>query len=249
MSCALPRRYKEPNNSKRRVPGVTLLNAVDSSRNDTSASFSDSKNAVSRSTRKSSVVLRPDFRVALSVLGIFFVGPFPPIKWLAFLIGSVLVLQTARLRFRFTSEDFDVLRVKGLDSKVSGGPQVVAIGPWPLNSIVDWDLWWPGFPVLAYFKEVHTKSTGQRHFFPVLSDGKDLYSQMLLKFGPSKSEKPALDEWEGRRPLDPNGYRLFKAKLFRFLMEDVGKYLVIAARKTSAVIFKLVQTLKQLLSS
>uniref|UniRef100_A0A7S0MXS5 Uncharacterized protein n=1 Tax=Cryptomonas curvata TaxID=233186 RepID=A0A7S0MXS5_9CRYP len=243
-SSLQPRRYEEPHNL-RRVYDVKQLRAEDS----TSASSSDSDNVVSTSARKMSVILRPDFRVALSVLAIFFLRPCPPIKWLAFLIGTVLILQTARLRFRFTSDQFDVLRVKGLDSKVFIGPQVVAIGPWPLRSIVDWELWWPGFPVLAYFKEVHTKSSGQRHFFPVLSDGKDLYSQMLLNFGPSTSEKPAIDEWESRRPLDPNGYRLLKTKIFRFLMEDVSKYLVIAARKISAALFNLVQTLKQLLSS
>jgi hypothetical protein len=244
--CSLHPLRCEASKRSKQISGVTLLRAVD---DETSASSSDSDNVTSKSTRQMSVVLRPDFRVALSVLAIFFLRPCPPIKWLALLIGTTLILQTARLRFRFTSDHFDVLRVKSLDSKVSSGPQVVAIGPWPLASIIDWDLWWPGFPVLAYFKEVHTKSSGQRHFFPVLSDGKELYSQMLLNFGPSTSEKAPIQEWESRRPLDPNGYRLFKTKISRFLMVDMGKYLVIAARKISAVTINLVQTVKQLISS
>ncbi len=246
ISSFQPHRYEASCNLKR----VSAVKQLRSPQDDPSATSSKSENVVSTSTREMSVILRPDFRVALSVLAIFFLRPCPPIKWLAFLLATVLILQTARLRFRFTSDHFDVLRVKGLASKVSGtGPQVVAIGPWPLSSVVDWELWWPGFPVLAYFKEVHTKSSGQRHFFPVLSDGKDLYSQMLLNFGPSSSKKPALDEWESRRPLDPNGYRLLKANVSRFLMEDFGKYLAITAKNISAVLINLMQALKQLLSS
>ena len=38
---------------------------------------------------------------------------------------------------------------------------------WPYRSFVNWELWWPGFPVLVYFKETQTKPEGQIHFFPV----------------------------------------------------------------------------------
>jgi hypothetical protein len=33
---------------------------------------------------------------------------------------------------------------------------------------VNWELWWPSFPVLVYFKETQTKPEGQIHFFPVI---------------------------------------------------------------------------------
>jgi hypothetical protein len=35
-------------------------------------------------------------------------------------------------------------------------------------SFVNWELWWPSFPVLVYFKETQTKPEGQIHFFPVI---------------------------------------------------------------------------------
>lgn len=36
------------------------------------------------------------------------------------------------------------------------------------STFVNWELWWPNFPVLVYFKETQTKPEGQIHFFPVI---------------------------------------------------------------------------------
>lgn len=36
------------------------------------------------------------------------------------------------------------------------------------SSFVNWELWWPNFPILVYFKEKQTKPEGQIHFFPVI---------------------------------------------------------------------------------
>lgn len=33
---------------------------------------------------------------------------------------------------------------------------------------MNWELWWPNFPILVYFKETQTKPEGQVHFFPVI---------------------------------------------------------------------------------
>lgn len=33
---------------------------------------------------------------------------------------------------------------------------------------MNWELWWPEFPILVYFKETQTKPEGQVHFFPVI---------------------------------------------------------------------------------
>ena len=198
--------------------------------------------------RSAAVTLVPDFRVALSVLAIFFLCPRLPFRMLFLLVGVVLALQTARLRFRFSAEYFDVIRVKGLSSKIPDGREVVAIGPWPHRSVVNWELWWPGFPVLAYFKETSSKPSGQRHFFPVLSDGKELYAEMLQHFG-SSPDKPPVEKWEQLRPLDPDGYKLFKSKVVHFLTVDVRKYIKIAARLITAAATSLVSNLKQLFSS
>ena len=47
------------------------------------------------------------------------------------------------------------------------------------DTFINWELWWPGFPVLVYFKESQTKPEGQIHFFPVIFDGKQLYDVMV----------------------------------------------------------------------
>ena len=49
--------------------------------------------------------------------------------------------------------------------------------------VSQWELWWPEFPVLVYFKEKQTKDEGQIHFFPVLFNGKELYNVMKEKCG------------------------------------------------------------------
>lgn len=36
------------------------------------------------------------------------------------------------------------------------------------STFVNWELWWPNFPILVYFKETQTKPDGQVHFFPVI---------------------------------------------------------------------------------
>lgn len=36
------------------------------------------------------------------------------------------------------------------------------------STFVNWELWWPNFPILVYFKETQTKPEGQVHFFPVI---------------------------------------------------------------------------------
>lgn len=36
------------------------------------------------------------------------------------------------------------------------------------STFVNWELWWPSFPILVYFKETQTKPEGQVHFFPVI---------------------------------------------------------------------------------
>ena len=36
------------------------------------------------------------------------------------------------------------------------------------STFVNWELWWPQFPILVYFKETQTKPEGQIHFFPVI---------------------------------------------------------------------------------
>lgn len=85
---------------------------------------------------------------------------------------------------------------------------------------MNWELWWPNFPILVYFKERQTKPEGQIHFFPVifvstkvgskilrsyvlrcsvllvsgvvnhLQNGKQLYDVMVERAGPSQNSGP-----------------------------------------------------------
>ena len=125
------------------------------------------------------VVLAPDFRLALSVLAVglqlWWTLNWSTLGIIISVVGGFLTMQTARLRFRFTSSAIDVLRVQGLSDAGSrseepgalasdaGGADGTtteaarAVGPWKFSSIANWDFWWPGFPVLAYFKETQVR--------------------------------------------------------------------------------------------
>ena len=127
------------------------------------------------------VVLAPDFRLALSVLMVgiqlWWALNWPTLGIFISVVGGFLTMQTARLRFRFTSSAIDVLRVRGLSDTGSESGKTVdveadvggaggamretsrAVGPWKFSKIVNWDFWWPGFPVLAYFKETQVLSS------------------------------------------------------------------------------------------
>ena len=45
------------------------------------------------------------------------------------------------------------------------------------STFVNWELWWPQFPILVYFKETQTKPEGQVHFFPVIFVSSSVFTQ------------------------------------------------------------------------
>lgn len=82
-----------------------------------------------------------------------------------------MALQTSRVKFVFAEEDLEV--VIG-DAPTEDQPENAFVGgenKWTFDSFVNWELWWPDFPVLVYFKETQTKPEGQIHFFPILFNG------------------------------------------------------------------------------
>lgn len=81
------------------------------------------------------------------------------------------------------------------------------IGPWRYSSIQSWEIFWPGFPIIAYFKEDQTRKEGRRHVFFVIADGKAMYSEMLKRFGGNRQSRPTVDEWDDLRPLSPIGFK------------------------------------------
>mmetsp|Transcript_4877 Transcript_4877/g.7828 ORF Transcript_4877/g.7828 Transcript_4877/m.7828 type:complete len:341 (-) Transcript_4877:859-1881(-) len=199
-------------------------------------------------------VVMPDFRLPLTVLGIgLYLLKDQCQGWgiLFSVVGAFLTLQTARLRFRFSKHSIDVLKVNGLtetgaasESNDRFGTEEEkrrVMGPWDYSSIVNWDFWWPGFPVLAYFKETQTKETGQKHFFPVIMDGKQVYEQMLENFGRSQTHKPSVEEWDDLRPLSPTGFARCKAYCYNKVLEIDRRFQI---RTRTKAIYRLVRQAK-----
>uniref|UniRef100_A0A0C9QKY6 TSA: Wollemia nobilis Ref_Wollemi_Transcript_29400_1080 transcribed RNA sequence n=1 Tax=Wollemia nobilis TaxID=56998 RepID=A0A0C9QKY6_9CONI len=145
-----------------------------------------------KSTKRETVIPSPDYRIPVILTG--FAGALiykdnlllaTPIG----LLGLLLFFQTTRVRFVFDDEALEV-RV-GNELKESG--ENVFVGGknrWKYSSFVNWELWWPNFPILVYFKETQTKPEGQVHFFPVIFNGKQLYDVMVERAGPSKTSVP-----------------------------------------------------------
>eukprot|EP00898_Chlorokybus_atmophyticus_P003938 jgi/Chlat1/4545/Chrsp29S04456 len=104
------------------------------------------------------------------------------------LLGALLAVQTFRVRFQF---DAETLKVSiGEDKDPSENAFVGGDNRWSYKSFTNWEFWWPGFPVLVYFKETQTKPEGQIHFFPVIMNGKQLYDTMVERCGPSQTSGP-----------------------------------------------------------
>ncbi|KAK6236208.1 hypothetical protein SCA6_011545 [Theobroma cacao] len=142
--------------------------------------------------KKETVIPDPDYRIPIVLLGL--AGglaysnnllPAAPVG----LLGLLLLFQTTRVRFVF---DGDALEVKVGDQLDDSGENVFVGGKnrWKYSTFVNWELWWPSFPVLVYFKETQTKPEGQVHFFPVIFNGKQLYDVMVERAGPSKTSGP-----------------------------------------------------------
>jgi hypothetical protein len=122
------------------------------------------------------------------------------------LLGGFLSFQASRVRFRFSRDELDVVFIEpgaadstalqastdsSGDNKLQGG----GANKWALSSVTNWEFWWPGFPVLVYYKENQTQASGQPHFFPIIMNGKVLYETMLARMPPSVNPKPSPADW------------------------------------------------------
>ncbi|XWS26998.1 hypothetical protein CRYUN_Cryun26dG0078300 [Craigia yunnanensis] len=130
--------------------------------------------------KKETVIPDPDYRILIVLLGL--AGglaytdnllPAAPVG----LLGLLLLFQTTRVIFVF---DDEALEVKVGDQLEDSGENVFVGGKnrWKNSTFVNWELWWPSFPILVYFKETQTKPEGQVHFFPVIF--KELVRQKLV---------------------------------------------------------------------
>ncbi|RLN07908.1 uncharacterized protein C2845_PM11G17350 [Panicum miliaceum] len=104
-----------------------------------------------KSRTRETVVPDPDYRLPIAILGIS--GAFAyadnllaaaPVE----LLGLLLLFQTTRLRFVFDNE---ALEVKVGDQLQESGENVFVGGKnrWKYSTFVNWELWWPQFPILV----------------------------------------------------------------------------------------------------
>ncbi|XP_044472211.1 uncharacterized protein LOC123200896 [Mangifera indica] len=141
---------------------------------------------------RETVIPEPDYRIPSVLLGLAsglaYTGNLLPAAPVG-LLGLLLLFQTTRVRFVFDDEALEVKVGEQLDDS---GENVFVGGKnrWKYSTFVNWELWWPNFPILVYFKEIQTKPEGQVHFFPVIFNGKQLYDVMVERAGPSQTSGP-----------------------------------------------------------
>ncbi|KAG4141085.1 hypothetical protein ERO13_D06G054575v2 [Gossypium hirsutum] len=104
--------------------------------------------------KKETVVPDPDYRIPFVLLGL--AGglvytdnllPAAPVG----LLGLLLLFQTTRVRFVF---DDEALEVKVGEQLEDSGENVFVGGKnrWKYSTFVNWELWWPSFPILVYLR-------------------------------------------------------------------------------------------------
>ncbi|KAL2979075.1 hypothetical protein AAZX31_13G151600 [Glycine max] len=142
---------------------------------------------------RETVIPEPDYRIPIVLLGgiaggLVYTDNLVPAVSVG-LLGLLLLFQTTRVRFVF---DDEALEVKIGEQLQESGENVFVGGKnrWKYSTFVNWEFWWPNFPILVYFKESQTKPEGQIHFFPIIFNGKQLYDVMVERAGPSKTSGP-----------------------------------------------------------
>lgn len=118
------------------------------------------------------VVLAPRFWLPLAVvvLGLAVLPLallWPPALWLGLvlsLFGLFLLLQSALLRLAFSDDALLVWR------------QDTLLRRFPYSAWLGWKLFWPGVPVLFYFREQNSV-----HLLPVLFDATALRQQLATR--------------------------------------------------------------------
>ncbi|KAK9832598.1 hypothetical protein WJX81_002696 [Elliptochloris bilobata] len=130
----------------------------------------------------------PSYNIPIALLGIAALSAYEGNAVAAGLMGILgvfLAIQASRVRFRFEDDALEVLIGESnekTENKFVGGEN-----RWKYDTFVNWEFWWPAFPVLVYFKEMQTKPEGQIHFFPIIFNGKQLYDVMSERCGTSQN--------------------------------------------------------------
>ncbi|KAL2929535.1 Ribose-phosphate pyrophosphokinase [Bienertia sinuspersici] len=147
---------------------------------------------VKAKSKRETMVPDPDYRIPIVLLGATGALVYTDNLLAAVpvgLLGLLLLVQATRVRFVF---DDEALEVK-VGSELNESGENVFVGGknrWKYSTFVNWEFWWPNFPILVYFKETQTKPEGQIHFFPIIFNGKQLYDVMVERAGSSKTSSP-----------------------------------------------------------
>eukprot|EP00879_Flechtneria_rotunda_P030163 GHRR01032760.1.p1 GENE.GHRR01032760.1~~GHRR01032760.1.p1 ORF type:complete len:164 (+),score=44.61 GHRR01032760.1:626-1117(+) len=138
------------------------------------------------------VIPEPSFNLPIGLLAIAGFSAYEgvePLAWITGVLGVFLGIQATRVKFLFEPNALEVV-VAGKEEQQTENAFVGGRNKWTYDTFVNWELWWPNFPILVYFKETQTKPEGQIHFFPVIFNGKQLYDAMVERCGPSQNSGP-----------------------------------------------------------
>ncbi|GBF92640.1 hypothetical protein Rsub_05009 [Raphidocelis subcapitata] len=148
--------------------------------------------APAKAPPRPTVIPSPSYNVPLGLLAISGLSAFEgatPLAALTGLLGIFLTIQAGRVKFVFDDEALEVV-IAGKEEKETENKFVGGRNRWTYDTFINWEFWWPSFPVLVYFKESQTKPEGQIHFFPIIFNGKELYDVMRERCGPTKTSGP-----------------------------------------------------------
>ena len=139
--------------------------------------------------------LEPDYKLAgglagaggLLTLGTPF-GIGAPVGLPLGALAAFLATRTQKVRFVFDPDALEVMIDKG--DGLSETAENFAVGGknrWSYESIEEWACY-PSLenPVLVYFRENQTRSSGQGHLFPVLFDAEQLRQLMAERVGEAR---------------------------------------------------------------
>uniref|UniRef100_A0A383VVU7 DUF3119 family protein n=1 Tax=Tetradesmus obliquus TaxID=3088 RepID=A0A383VVU7_TETOB len=142
--------------------------------------------------KRATVIPEPSLNVPLGLLAISGLSAYEgvtPLAVIAGILGVFLSIQSTRVKFVFDDDSLEVV-IAGKEEQETENAFVGGRNRWRYDTFVNWELWWPGFPILVYFKETQTKPEGQIHFFPVIFNGRQLYDVMVERCGPSQNSMP-----------------------------------------------------------
>eukprot|EP00798_Chlamydomonas_sp_ICE-L_P018343 gene18343-24808_t len=159
------------------------------------ALFEKKEKALQKVVKRPTVIPSPSFNLPIAlfaIAGAEFAADLTPLAAFTGVLGVCLWRSGpggSDHEFVFDDEGLEVVTTSDLENPTENR-FVGGASKWSYDSFVNWELWWPGFPVLTYFKETQTKPEGQIHFFPVIFNGKELYDVMVERCGPSATSGP-----------------------------------------------------------